>query len=54
MALMHGPTYGYGPIPFMAKAPTYGQGPVTGASYSCIWQNVAIYLVSRSPGATPA
>ena len=46
--------HGHGPIPFMAEAPTYGQGPVTGASYSCTWQNVAIYPVSRSPGATPA
>jgi len=46
--------HGHGPILFMAKAPTYGQGPVTGASYSCTWQNVAIYPVSRSPGATPA
>ncbi len=60
MAPTHGPTYDHGPIPFtalapfMAKALTHGQGPVAVTTYSCTWQNVAVYPGLRSPDVTLA
>ncbi len=67
MAPMHGPTYGPGPIPFMAMAhSTHGHGlnpfmaktpvavAVAVAPHDCTWQNVAIYPASHNPGITPA